>query len=177
MTPRTKVLGSAGLSVVAGLGLSGCVSATSVDRAEQGAETTVSTSAMPVPQCDLLTAGYLRDELGTAFRDGRPLHGSDKQRTECQWAAKSGIALVKTVVDEDGSSYADTRMESQRSLGLVTDVDVPGAKRAFQVPGYGMTGMLISGKYVQVVVAVPTASPEAVRDVAESVAANVAGQD
>lgn len=174
MIPTIRVSAGAGLSFVAGMGLVGCVSTTSAEVSEQVA---VATDAARSPQCDLLTAEYLRSELATSFRDGRPLHGSTENRTECQWATENRIALVKTVVDQDGRSYADTRRQSQRSLGMVTDVKIGRAERAFQVPGYGLTGMLIKGKYVQVVVAVPTAGAEEIRDIAESVAAKVAKRD
>lgn len=177
MFSTTRVPVTTVVSLLAGMGLAGCVSATSTDVAEQDPATSSAPGSVQAQSCDLLTADYLRSELATTFRDGRPLHGSTQQRTECQWTSQSRTAIVNTVVDEDGDSYGDARRDAQRGLGLVTDVDIPKAKRAFEVPGYGMTGMLIDGKYVQVVVAVPGASAEDFRDIAETAAASVASQD
>ena len=76
-------------------------------------------------------------------------------------------------VDQDGGEYEALKRQSQKNLGVVVDAKIPNAKKAFQVPFQGLTGMLVKGQYVQVVVTVPTASTDEVRAVAVEVAANV----
>lgn len=169
---RTAFRWAVGGTVGAGaLLLTGCVSAPTTD--SNGQDAAKPESAAPY-ECDLLTTQFLSEQLSTTFAEGRALPKSTEQRIECQWTAKSQIAIVTTVIDRDLGSYQKTRKESAQALGIVSKAKVPKAAKAFQVPGVGLTGMSVAGNYVQVVVSVPTATVEQVQAVAEEVAANTA---
>jgi hypothetical protein len=168
---RTTVARRAGIAMMGTVALlaSGCVSAPATDGGAQDATKPVRDDSA---QCDLLTTEFLSKQLSTTFGEGRVLPNSSEQRVECQWTGISQIAVVKTVIDSDASSFKQTRNDSSRSLGIVTKAVIPKASKAFKVSTIGLTGMLVDGRYVQVVVGVPTATVADVKAIATEVAAN-----
>lgn len=165
---------SRGLAAIAAVGLlalAGCVSAQppTTQSATGGAS---NPGPDAVSRCDRLTTAGLAKQLGVEFAEPRVDPSSTDSLTTCQWTAADQTSLVLTTVatEEPALFYEQTRSNSMRTLGTVTDVDIKGAKQAYQLSSLGRTGMLVPGAFVEVSVLVPTAEPKDVTRVAQMAA-------
>lgn len=166
-----RVIVAAGAAGVLAL-TSACVSAS--DRASSEATATGSGATPAARICSLLSAAQLGQVLGVAFREPIAAAGSTATATQCQWTAtdQTSLVLTKTVSKQADIVYRSAMRESQRSIGAVAPVRIPGATAAYILPSLGRTGMLVGDRYVEVSVLVPSATPGQIRQVATAAAAN-----
>jgi hypothetical protein len=158
---------------VAVMAAGGCVSAPALDSASSGA---AARSAAANQRCAVFAEPQLRRIVGQQFQGPVTTADSSDEIAECQWTAADQAALVIVRVSDGngGFLFRETASATQRNIGRVVDLDVPGAQRAFGVPSLGRVGMVVDGDYVEVSTLVPGATDAVVKRLA-GLAARQAG--
>jgi hypothetical protein len=155
--------------------LAGCVSAR--DGATTQSADATGPKVDPAAACSLLDSADLSEITGTSFLPLPTVDpDSDEGAVECQWTATNQEALVltKQIDGQALTTFKNSLLNAERTLGEVTPVPMKGTKAAYVLPTLGRTAMVVDGSYVEVSVLVPGASAGRVARVARLVAANAA---
>jgi len=164
----------AALVGVAVIAVSGCVSAPQTDSVNS---TAAAQSAAEDERCAVFGEPVLRRVVGQAFRGPVTTAASTAGIAECQWTAdnQAGLVIVRVSDGNGGFLFRESARSTQRSIGRIVTMDVPGAERAFGVPSLGRVGMVVDGDYVEVSTLVPGANDAVVKRLAGLAAREVAG--
>ncbi|MCB0917602.1 MAG: hypothetical protein KDC39_03435 [Actinobacteria bacterium] len=157
-------------ALIAGLALSGCVSAES-EQSSQGAEPD------PTVVCTLTSPQELALLFDSQFYEANVVP-SDDETVKCRWAASDSLvpAFVSTEVRSGGrQAFEQARTEQQKEAGVVTVTKVKGAQRAFLVPLTKTIGMQVGDTYAQITLGIGGASAGDLERMAEKAASRAAG--
>jgi Protein of unknown function (DUF3558) len=174
---KRATIGAAALGATALVTLTGCVSASNGESA--AAPASVSATPLAQQKCDL----FAQAQLETLFKQGflQPTidaANTNATTTACQWTVSSqeGLVLTKVVTAKAAKLYDESKQQSARTLGIVEDIKVPGADKAFELASLGRTTMLVGDSLVEVSVLIPTATSADVHKAAELAARHASVQ-
>ena len=152
----TLLLG-AGLTAAS---LAGCVSA--ADTQAGSAPAALNPTPNASPRCDLFTTEVLAKLLNVKYSEAILDPASTDSLTQCQWAAvnQESLVITKVINKNPVFIFRESKINSERSLGKVDDINVPGATAAYSVPSLGRTAMVVGEEFIEVSVLLPTATPK-----------------